>query len=83
MLEFVRASLPPKTTDIFHSAFINGGGEIAQCVVSLSVKPAVQDCARHDLLVSERWNSLMCYLLVPASVGDWFNKGRPCVIMSM
>ena len=48
-----------------------------------SVKPSVQVRARHDLLSSERWNSNRCHLLVPTSVDEWFNEGRPCVIMSM
>ena len=25
----------------------------------------------------------VCYWLVPSSADDWFNKGRPCVIMSV
>ena len=56
------------------------GGEIAQWLASLSVMPAVQVRAQHDLLVSERWNLIRVLL---TNADDWFNKGRPCVIMYM
>ena len=46
------------------------GGEIAQWLASLSVKQAVQVHTRHDPPVSESWNSIRCYLLVPTSVDD-------------
>ena len=68
---------------ISHTSISVGAGKLKQWIASLSVKPAVQVRDWHDPLVSERWNSVRCYLLVPTSVGDWFNKGRPCVIMSM
>ena len=38
------------------------GREIAQWLASLSVKPALQVQARHDPLVSERWNSISVLL---------------------
>ena len=47
--------------DIYNSLlyFImyEGGGEIAQWLASLSVKPAVQVRTRHDLLVADRCNA--------------------------
>ena len=39
-----------------------GGGQIAQWLASLSVERAVQVRARHDPLVSERWNSIRVLL---------------------
>ena len=41
------------------------GREIAQWLASLSVKPAVQVHARHNPLVSERWNSISVLLSCP------------------
>ena len=35
-----------------------GGGEIAQSLASLSTKGAIRVRARHDPLVTERWNSI-------------------------
>ena len=44
-----------------------GGGEIAQSLASLSVKPAIRVRALLNLLVSERWNSIKSaiYLFPP------------------
>ena len=52
---------------IKHTLF--GGGEIAQSLASLSTKRAIWVCARLNLLVTERWNSItvllpsMCYYI--------------------
>ena len=34
-------------------------------------------------LLQEGEDLTACYQLVPTSADDWFNKGGPCVIMSM
>ena len=41
---------------------LSGGGEIAQSLVSLSIKQAVRVRARLDPLVIERWNSITVLL---------------------
>ena len=62
-----------------HYAIRKGGGKIA----SLSVKRAVQVRAQLDLFVFHRKVEICQYVVVPTSADDWFNKGGPCVIMSM
>ena len=63
--------------------YLVGGGEIAQSLASLSIKRAIQVRARHDPLVTERWNSITVLLTRSLQCRRLVKKGRPCVIMSM
>ena len=53
-----------KTTFITINFKVNqGGGEIAQSLVFLSIKGAIRVRAQLDLLVTERWNSVTLLLI--------------------
>ena len=61
-------------------------GRVNSIMVSISI------CEAHHQGLSPAWSVCIsqkggdlpaCYQLVPTSAADWFNRGGPCVIMSM
>ena len=62
---------------------LDGGGEIAHSLASLSVKRAARVRAQLDPLVTERRDSITVLLTRSHQCRLLVKKGHPCVIMSV
>ena len=70
-----------KRSDAYTQIFRGRGNSI---MVSVSVCEAGRPGLSLAWSVSQKGGDLpACYQLVPTSADDWFNKGRPCVVMSV
>ena len=64
-------------------AMLPGGGEIAKWLV-FQLASRLSRFEPGMIRLCQKGEDLpACYHLLPTSADDWFNKGGPCVIMSM